>query len=135
MRNVAGRPFTFSRLLADFFAEVCLPLIDSGLVGSTDLGGVPREQKMLKGHLPKVIYHRMYFRIRRTSEILAADNEMQGTRSSKTSRRTDMSSFKTSAPLVIHYYLSQQRVHFCFGTFHSRLLSRRAALFVCNQRP
>ena len=41
-------------------------LIDSGLVGSTDfhsshpqghepVGGVPREQKMLKGHLPRVI--------------------------------------------------------------------------------
>jgi len=24
------------------------------------LGGVPREQKMLKGHLPKVIYHQVY---------------------------------------------------------------------------
>ena len=23
-------------------------------------GGVPREQKMLKGHLPRVIYHRVY---------------------------------------------------------------------------
>jgi len=33
-------------------------LIDSGLVGS--LGGVPREQKMLKGHLPRVIYHQVY---------------------------------------------------------------------------
>jgi len=32
-----------------------LPVIDSGLVGST--GGVPREQTMLKGHLPRVTYH------------------------------------------------------------------------------
>jgi len=24
------------------------------------LGGVPREQKMLKGHLPRVIYHQLY---------------------------------------------------------------------------
>ena len=24
------------------------------------LGGVPREQKMLKGHLPRVIYHQAY---------------------------------------------------------------------------
>ena len=24
------------------------------------LGGVPREQKMLKGHLPRVIYHQEY---------------------------------------------------------------------------
>ena len=28
------------------------------------VGGVPREQKMLKGHLPKVIYPRVYFSIR-----------------------------------------------------------------------
>ena len=33
-------------------------LKDSGL-GST-VGGVPREQKMLKGHLPRVIYHKVY---------------------------------------------------------------------------
>ena len=24
------------------------------------LGGVPREQKMLKGHLPRVMYHQVY---------------------------------------------------------------------------
>ena len=43
-------------------------LIDSGLTGSTDFrashpqghGEVPREQKMLKGHLPRVIYHKVY---------------------------------------------------------------------------
>ena len=42
-------------------------VMDSGLVCSTDfsfitstLGGVPREQKMLKGHLPGVIYHQVY---------------------------------------------------------------------------
>ena len=29
-------------------------VIDSGL------GGVPREQKMLKGYLPRVIYHQVY---------------------------------------------------------------------------
>ena len=29
-------------------------MIDPGLVG------VPREQKMIKGHLPRVIYHRVY---------------------------------------------------------------------------
>ena len=38
-------------------------LYDSGLVGS--LGEVPQEQKMLKGHLPRVIYHQVYVRIRR----------------------------------------------------------------------
>ena len=31
-----------------------LGMIDSGL------GEVPREQKMLKGHLPSVIYHQVY---------------------------------------------------------------------------
>ena len=34
-------------------------LIDSGLVGSS-LGGVLREQKMLKGHLSRVIHHQVY---------------------------------------------------------------------------
>ena len=29
------------------------------------MGGVPREQKTLKGHLPRVIHHREYFSIRR----------------------------------------------------------------------
>ena len=29
------------------------------------LGGVPREQKLFKGHLPRVIYHRVYSNIRR----------------------------------------------------------------------
>ena len=29
------------------------------------MGGVPREQKMLKGHLPRVMYHRAYFSLRR----------------------------------------------------------------------
>ena len=33
-------------------------LIDSGLVGS--LGGVPREQKVFEGQLPRVIYHQVY---------------------------------------------------------------------------
>ena len=32
-----------------------LRVIDSGL-----LEGVPREQKMLKGHLPRVTYHQVY---------------------------------------------------------------------------
>ena len=44
-------------------------VIDSGSIGSTDFhsshptgagGGVPREHKMLKGHLPRVIYHQVY---------------------------------------------------------------------------
>ena len=37
---------------------------DSGLVGST-VGGIPREQKMLQGHLPRVRYHQVYSSIRR----------------------------------------------------------------------
>jgi hypothetical protein len=31
------------------------------------LGGDPREQKMLKGHLPRVIYHRVYSNMRRVA--------------------------------------------------------------------
>ena len=34
-------------------------MIDSGLVGATDLGRVPRGQKMLKGHLPRVTYYQV----------------------------------------------------------------------------
>jgi len=30
--------------------------------------GVPREQKMLKGHLPRVIYHQVYSNVRRQTE-------------------------------------------------------------------
>jgi hypothetical protein len=41
-------------------------VIDSGLVGSTGFhsshpqGGVPRAQKVLKGHPPRVVYHQVY---------------------------------------------------------------------------
>ena len=38
-----------------------VPVKDSGFNGSTDsLGGVPREQKMLKRHLPRVIHYQVY---------------------------------------------------------------------------
>ena len=30
------------------------------LTGFSFMGGVPREQKMLKGHLPRIIYHQVY---------------------------------------------------------------------------
>ena len=37
------------------------PLDDRLRIGWLNgLGGVPREQKMLKGHLPRVIYHQVY---------------------------------------------------------------------------
>jgi len=36
-----------------------------GWLNGFSLEGVPREQKMLKGHLPRVIYHQVYFSIRR----------------------------------------------------------------------
>ena len=44
-------------------------LIDPGLVPRVEApdtqgtfpGGVPREQTMLKGHLPRVIYHQVYW--------------------------------------------------------------------------
>ena len=37
---------------------LCVGVIDTR---GTSLGGVPREQKMLKGHLPRVIYHQVYW--------------------------------------------------------------------------
>ena len=42
----------------------------SGLVGSTEFHSweAAREQQMLKGHLPRVMYHRVYFSIRRLQE-------------------------------------------------------------------
>ena len=40
-------------------------VIDPGLVGSISLGKVPRTQKMLKGHLPRVIYHPVYWNTKR----------------------------------------------------------------------
>ena len=38
---------------------------DYGLDMSQFMGGVPQEQKMLKGHLPRVTCHQVYFSIRR----------------------------------------------------------------------
>jgi hypothetical protein len=35
-------------------------MIDPGLAGSTDTGRGPREQKMLKGHLLRVVHHQAY---------------------------------------------------------------------------
>ena len=49
--------------------DLLLRMMDSELVGST--GGVPREQKILKGHLLRVVYHRVYFSIRRSDPVQA----------------------------------------------------------------
>ena len=49
------RVTSFARFFS-FLAQCCPCLIDSGLVGST-VGRVPREQKMLKGFLGRIIYH------------------------------------------------------------------------------
>jgi len=38
---------------------------DPNAVIDSALGGVPREQKILKGHLPRVIYHRAYLSIQK----------------------------------------------------------------------
>ena len=90
-QTASGHPFCiwpchvapFAREMGRSASPPC-PLkkvIDSGLVGSTNvsfitsagalaraLGGVPREQKMLKGQLPRVIYHRVYFSTRRKQD-------------------------------------------------------------------
>jgi hypothetical protein len=47
------------RVFMTTYSLICiLYMIDSGFVGS--LGGVPREQEMLKGHLSRFIYHQLY---------------------------------------------------------------------------
>ena len=43
-----------------FVLFLYLWLIDSGLAERPSLGEVSREQKMLKGHLPRVIDHQVY---------------------------------------------------------------------------
>ena len=55
--------FSFSRDPKTGFKDQKVRLIPSST--SVDrlrvaLGGVPREQKMLKGHLPRVMYHQVY---------------------------------------------------------------------------
>ena len=42
----------------------------------TSLGGVPREQKMFKGHLPRVIYHQVYQYTKITEGILVYEDKM-----------------------------------------------------------
>ena len=53
---------SFRRILLVCTASVvtCVPRL-----GFEVLGGIPREQKMLKGHLPRVINHQVHFSIRR----------------------------------------------------------------------
>ena len=42
------------------------------------MGGVPREQTMLKGHLPRVIYHRVYSNIRKLFVEVPRDFSFSG---------------------------------------------------------
>ena len=35
-------------------------MLGLGFMTSDRLGEVPREQEMLKGHLPRVVYHQVY---------------------------------------------------------------------------
>ena len=45
-----------------------VPSLDPQLYTSgTSLGGVPQEQNMLKGHLPRVIYHQVHYHTKITS--------------------------------------------------------------------
>ena len=41
-----------------FKRETCDPMAAESKI--EQMGGVPREQEMLKGHLPRVKYHRVY---------------------------------------------------------------------------
>ena len=49
----------------------------------SSLGGVPRGQKMLKGHLPRVIYHQVYYYTQRNK---ALDIEAAGRTSAESGR-------------------------------------------------
>ena len=62
-------------------------VIDSGLVGST-VGGVPREQKTLKGHLLRVTSQRVYANIRRKFTCVPAEPLMSGAMSPDSMART-----------------------------------------------
>jgi hypothetical protein len=66
------------------------------------MGGVPREQKMLKGHLPGVIYHRVYFSIQRLYVLSAVDRwaelpDAADRRASLRDATADKSSFMAGA--------------------------------------
>jgi len=42
----------------------------------TSLGGIPREQEMLQGHLSRVIYHRVYFSVcRQDRQVMCLQRE------------------------------------------------------------
>ena len=72
-------------------------MIDSGLVG-TSLGGVPREQRMLKEHLHRVISDRVYSNIRR-SHLLALAQEETDKRKSVLVYRFTFLRFYASEPV------------------------------------
>ena len=55
---IFAAPSSHKVVLPKNWLETLQVVIDSGFVGST--GGVPQEQKMLKGHLPRVLYHQVY---------------------------------------------------------------------------
>jgi len=55
-----GSEFVFPGSLTSTFLATLFPHTVFHLVIGSGLRGVPREQKMLEGHLPRVIYHQVY---------------------------------------------------------------------------
>ena len=49
-----------------------LPRVEGPHTRGTSLGGVQREQKIRKGHLPRVIYHQVYLYTKKTIEFCVA---------------------------------------------------------------
>jgi len=62
------------------------------------------------------------FRLARQQDMIISTAQVPPSASER--RWASLNDFKD-----FHCYLSQQSFHFCFATFHSRLLSRSAALF------
>jgi hypothetical protein len=82
------------------------------------VGWVPREQKMLKGHLPRVRYHRVYFSIRK-QERAGMEPGSLGGRPSQSGRAcpTDECSPPDAGFTVRDLYVFVQDLKFIYSDF------------------
>ena len=65
-------------------------------------GGVPREQKMLKGHLPRVIYHQVYWYTKKRK-----NRDMQGCAAPCASHTKNANFAKTPSSIFLHNFGDQ----------------------------